>query len=74
MSRVLFLTLDEGQVVAQCLAEKVGISAVERLPNGGTRLVCMRSHGAALMSRKLKQHLIKDDVVRARHRPLTPLW
>jgi hypothetical protein len=74
MSRVLFLTLDEGQVVAHCLTEKVGISAIERLPSGGTRLVCMSSYGAALMTRKLKAHLIKEDVVRTRHRPLTPLW
>jgi hypothetical protein len=74
MSRVLFLTLDEGRVVTHCLAEKVGISAIEGLPSGGTRLVCMSSHGAAQMARKLKAHLLKEDAVRARHRPLTPLW
>jgi hypothetical protein len=74
MSRVLFLTLDEGHVVTHCLAEKVAISAIERLPTGGTRLVCMSSYGAAQMARKLKAHLLDDDTVRARHRPLTPLW
>ena len=46
MSRVLFVTLDEGPLVAKCLAEKVGISAIERLPAGGMRLVCMSSDGA----------------------------
>jgi len=39
MSRVLFVALDEGQVVSRCLAAKVGISAIERLPAGGVRLV-----------------------------------
>jgi hypothetical protein len=74
MSRALFVSLDEGQVVARCLAEKVGISAIERLPGGGVRLVCMSSDGAALMARKFKQHLISDDVTRERHRPTSPLW
>lgn len=74
MSRAVFLSLDEGQVVARCLAEKVGISAIERLPGGGVRLVCMSSDGAALMKRKLKQNLMDDNVTRARHRPVSPLW
>jgi hypothetical protein len=74
MSRVLFVALDEGQVVAKCLAEKVGISAIERLPAGGVRLVCMSSDGAERMTRKLKTHLIREDVTRERHRPASPLW
>ena len=37
MSRALFVSLDEGQVVARCLAKNVGISAIERLPGGGVR-------------------------------------
>jgi hypothetical protein len=74
LSRVLFVALDEGQVVARCLAEKVGISAIERLPAGGVRLVCMSGDGAAVMTRKLKGHLITDEVTRERHRPTSPLW
>jgi hypothetical protein len=74
MSRVLFVTLDEGAVVARCLAEKVGISAIERLPSGGVRLVCMSGDGAALMRRKFKANLIREDVARQPHRPTTPLW
>ena len=74
MSRVLFLNLDEGQVVTKCLAENVGISAIERLPQGGTRLVCMSGDGAVTMTQKLKKHLISGDVVRAAHRPASPLW
>jgi hypothetical protein len=74
MSRALFVSLDEGQVVARCSAEKVGISAIERLPGGGVRFVCMSSDGAALMARKLKPHLIADTVTREKHRPASPLW
>ena len=74
MSRELFLTLDEGDVVSRCLAENVGISAIERLPSGGTRLVCMSGYGASVMTRKLKSHLIEEGAVRQRRRPTRPLW
>lgn len=74
MSRVLFIALDEGEVVAKCLAQKVGISAVERLPDGGTRLVCMSSDGAVRMRRKFKSQLIAETSARERHRPANPQW
>ena len=74
MSRVLLVDLPEGDVVARCLAAKVGVSAIERLPSGGVRLVCMSGDGAAVMARKLKSHLIKTPVVRTAHRPASPLW
>jgi len=74
VSRVVLVNLDEGQVVAKCLNEKVGVSAIERLPSGGVRLVCNSSEGAGTMMRKLKDHLIKGPVVRQRHRPANPLW
>ena len=74
MSRELFLTLDEGEVVTRCLAANVGISAIERLPAGGTRLVCMSVEGAGTMYRKLKAHLIVGAVDRQKHRPSRLLW
>ena len=74
MSRVLFLSLDEGQVVTRCLSEKVGISAIERLSGGGVRLVCKSGDDAVMMRRKLKPHLMDDTATRERHRPATPLW
>jgi hypothetical protein len=74
MTRVVHLDLDEGVVVIRCLSENVGISVIERLPAGGVRLVCKSSDGAALIRKKLKANLIKEDVVRQRHRPATPLW
>ena len=74
MSRALLVALSERQVVAACLAENVGISAIEQLVSGGVRLVCMSSEGAARMTRKLERHLIDGVAVRQRHRPATPLW
>lgn len=74
MSRVLFVDLHEDVVIRECSAQKVGISAIERLPSGGVRFVCMGSDGASTMRRKLKKHLLDDEVVRAAHRPATPLW
>jgi hypothetical protein len=74
MSRVLFVSLDEGQVVAKCLAAKVAISAIEGLPGGGVRLVCRSSEGVARMKRALKPHLMDHAAERSRHRPATPLW
>jgi hypothetical protein len=70
MSRVVHLSLDEGVVVIRCLSEKVGISAIESLPGGGVRLVCMSGDGAALIRRKLKAYVIDGDVTRERHRPV----
>jgi len=74
MSRVLLVALEERQVVAECLKENVGVSAIERLVGGGVRLVCMSSDGAAKMTRKFKAHLIDGVATRERHRPATPLW
>ena len=74
MSRVLHLKLEEGEVVSRCLSANVGISAIESLPSGGTRLVCMSSDGAAELKRKLKSHLIAGDVTRSAFRPKSPLW
>ena len=75
MSRSLFLRLDEGRVVAECLKRQVGISAIERLPAGGVRLVCLSSDGADKIRRALKSELLgEEDVAREWHRPSTPLW
>lgn len=74
MSRALNLDLDEGAVIARCATEKVGVSAIERLPQGGVRLVCMSADGAALIRKKLKAKLIDGEVKRERIRPRRPLW
>ena len=74
MSRTINVTLGESDVIARCAAQKVGVSAIEGLPTGGVRLVCMSVDGADQMRRKLKTHIIKGEVTRARHRPTRPLW
>lgn len=74
MSRAVFTTLDEESVRAKCLEAKVGISALEKIPSGGVRLVCMSTDGAEIIRRKLKNVMIAGDVVRERHRPRKPLW
>jgi len=70
MSRALFVTLGADEVIAKCAAQAVAISALERLPDGGTRVVCTSSEGAALMTRKFKGSLIADTARRAPFRPL----
>jgi len=74
MSREIFVSLEEAEVIKRCEAENVGISAIEKLPAGGVRLVCMSGHGASVMNQKFKAHLIKENIVRQRHRPTSPLW
>jgi hypothetical protein len=74
MSREILLKLEENEVIARCLKDKVGVSAIERLPAGGTRLVCMSGDGAARIRAKLKSQIIAGTVVRERHRPVRPLW
>jgi hypothetical protein len=74
LSRVLFVKLDENEVVSRCAAAKVGISAIERLPCGGTRVVCMSGDGAAVMKRKFKGKLLPETADRQGYRPTSPLW
>lgn len=74
MSRVVHLSLDGGVVEIRCMSERVGVSAIEKLPAGGVRLVCMSSEGAAKIRKKLKAYVIDGEVTRERHRPVRPLW
>jgi hypothetical protein len=70
VSRALFVNLSTDQVVAKCTAEQVSISALEKLPSGGVRLVCCSSDGAATMTRKFKGSLMSPATARAPFRPL----
>lgn len=69
MSRTINLSLDENEALAKCVSAKVGVSAIERLPEGGVRLVCMSADGAERLRRKLKSHVIKGEVARSHYRP-----
>jgi len=66
--------MSEKEALAHCLAAKVGVSAIEALPEGGVRLVCNSTDGADRIRRKFKQKIISVDRARAKHRPVRPLW
>ena len=64
MSRVVNLAMSEAEARRNCETRQVGISALEALPEGGVRLVCMSGDGAETIRRRLKSSLIKGDVRR----------
>ena len=66
MSRAMNITLTEDETVAVCAKAGVAISAIEALPDGGTRLVCARSDDAEVIRRKLAGHMIAGAVRRYR--------
>ena len=74
MSRAMQLAMSESEVLANCAEEKVNVSALERLPSGGVRLVCSSARGAEVMRLKCKSKIIHQEQIRQRHRPNSPLW
>lgn len=74
MSRVLHLRMSQDAAADHCNARKIGVSALETLPSGAIRLVCMSNDGAERARKSLKTKLIKGDMIRERHRPTKPLW
>ena len=69
MSRAVFLDMSQKSVIAHCEARDIGISCIENLPIGGTRLVCMTSRGAEQVRATLKSKLIKGDRLTEGHGP-----
>ncbi|MGH6728795.1 MAG: hypothetical protein ACREBK_01465 [Sphingomicrobium sp.] len=74
MSRVLHLKMSQSDATDYCVARKIGVSALETLPSGAIRLVCMSTDGAERARKSLKSKLVKGEMVRERHRPTKPLW
>jgi hypothetical protein len=74
MSREILVAMTEGEVIAKCQTAKVGVSAIERIPAGGVRLVCMSTSGAETMRKTFRVHLIDGTVIRERLRPDRPFW
>lgn len=74
MSRAFNLAMTEAEVVKHCADKSIAISALEALPDGGMRLVCMSGYGAAQIRSKLKSRIMEGEVRRERFRPLRPLW
>lgn len=69
MSRAVFLDMTVRDISLRCERENIGISAISKLPSGGTRLVCMSVLGAEQIRRKLKARLMKHDAKREQHGP-----
>jgi len=74
MSRAFNLAMTEEEILKHCASQNIDISALETLPNGGVRMVCKSSYGAAQIRLKLKRQIINGEVPRARFRPRSPLW
>jgi hypothetical protein len=74
VSRAFNLSMTEAEVVRHCQDKSIAISALEALPDGGSRLVCMSGHGAAQIRSKLKSRIIQGEVRRERFRPARLLW
>jgi len=64
VSRVVNLAMSADEARHQCLTRQVGVSALENLPDGGVRLVCMSTGGAETIRKRLKSNIIKGDVRR----------
>jgi hypothetical protein len=64
MSRVVNLKMSEAEARHQCTTRQIGVSALENLPDGGVRLVCMSTEGAETIRKRLKTNVIKGDVRR----------
>lgn len=64
MSRAMNLSLEGDDVMAKCLKESVQISAIEKLPSGGTHFVCTTIDGADHIRKKLRKHLVAGNVKR----------
>ena len=67
MSRAINLQMTETEAREQCATRSIGVSAIEALPDGGVRLVCMSMEGAALLRRRLKSQIISGVVKRTSH-------
>jgi hypothetical protein len=68
------LAMSEKEALALCAAHNVAVSALERLPGGGVRLVCNSSSGADVVRQKAKSKVIDAEQLREKHRPASPLW
>ncbi len=68
------LAMSEQEVLALCASHKVAVSAIERLPGGGIRLVCNSASGADIVRQKAKSKLMMAEQAREKHRPASPLW
>jgi hypothetical protein len=65
MSRAINIRAEMDVVVGLCGQHDIGISAIEPLTSGGTRVVLMTAEGAASLRQHAKKELIDGPVVRS---------
>jgi hypothetical protein len=65
MSRAMNLRVEMDVAVSLCDRNGIGISAIEPLDSGGTRIVLMTNEGAHKLQRLTKGQLIDGPVVRS---------
>jgi hypothetical protein len=68
------LAMRESEALDFCAAQGVAVSALERLPDGGVRLVCSSTNVAEIVRRKAKSKIVSEELAREKHRPASPLW
>lgn len=64
MSRAFCVKLPMDDVIAACAKNKATISVVEPLHSGGTRVVLINSHDAAVMGRVFAGKILTGTIVR----------
>ena len=64
MSRAINLNVSQADVTAMCDRHKVRISAIETLPDGGTRVVLVSPVGATTIANLFKAKIISGTVRR----------
>ena len=74
MNRVINLNMKASDVVDHCHSKDIGVSAIEALPGGGIRLVCMSVSGAETIRRRLKSKMLGEDVPRHKLRSQRGAW
>jgi hypothetical protein len=74
LSRAINLALSESTILKHCRDQSIGVSAIEPLPHGCVRLVCMSSKGADAVRTTFASKLVEGEVTREKFRPSSPLW
>jgi hypothetical protein len=65
MSRAINIDATIEAITKTCAAHKIGVSAIEPLKSGGTRVVLLSSDGAAELRRRMKTKIMDGPVVRS---------
>lgn len=65
MSRVLNLRATEGELAALCVKLGIGVSVMEPLLSGGTRIVLDNMEGTESLRRAMAKNLLKGPVKRS---------